>query len=83
MTLRPNVTEIVRSGLVVVVGVAWAVFNGAIVIEYFGSGPPYYERSVNMDKWSNPTPLMIVVDLACLAVVALGIVLLRSARRQR
>ena len=37
--------------------------------EAFGSGPPYYGRTTNMDKWDNPVPFLLAVDLAVLAVV--------------
>ena len=38
----------------------------------FGSGPPYYDRTTNMDKWQNPLPYLLGLDLIALA----GIVLL-------
>ena len=59
-------------------------FTLAHLLEAFGSGPPYYGRTTNMDKWQNPVPLLISVD----AVVLLALWLLlapllkrRSARR--
>lgn len=48
-----------------------AAFNVINLNEAFGDGPPYYARTTNMDKWSNPLPLLAVVDAATLAVAAL------------
>jgi hypothetical protein len=52
------------SAVVLLAGVAW--FN----VEAYGGGPPYYGRTTNMDKWSDPVPVLLVVDGATLAVVA-------------
>ncbi len=38
------------------------------LIGAFGSGPPYFSRTTNMDKWANPLPFLLVFD-----VVAVGI----------
>lgn len=38
--------------------------------EAYGSGPPYFGRTENMDKWRNPVPVLVIVDLACVAVSA-------------
>lgn len=47
--------------------------NFEVLVDAFGSGPPYYSRSVNMDKWTNPLPYLIPADVLVigLAVVAL------------
>jgi hypothetical protein len=51
------------------------------LLEAFGSGPPYYSRTTNMDKWQSPVPLLVGVDAAVLiAVVVLAGPLLK--RRQ-
>jgi len=39
--------------------------------EAYGSGPPYFGRTQNMDKWSNPIPVLAVVDLVCVAAAVL------------
>ncbi len=39
--------------------------------EAFGSGPPYYSRTTNMDKWSNPIPYLIILDLITLGIIYL------------
>ena len=38
------------------------------LIEAYGSGPPYYGRTTNMDKWSSPIAFLIAVDVAALAI---------------
>lgn len=35
----------------------------------FGSGPPYYDRTTNMDKWQNPMPYLVGLDLIALALI--------------
>ncbi len=53
-----------------------AVF--AIYVNYdnllgaFGSGPPYYERTTNMDKWQNPIPYLIAIDVAVVVLLIMG-----------
>ena len=42
------------------------------VIGAFGSGPPYYSQTTNMDKWQNPIPYLVGLDL----IVLVGIFLL-------
>ena len=39
--------------------------------EALGSGPPYYSRTINMDKWSNPVPYLLILDLISLGIVCL------------
>jgi hypothetical protein len=51
--------------------------------EAFGSGPPYYGRSTNMDKWQYPRAAVASVDIvAVLATVVMATRFLR-ARRER
>jgi len=58
------------AGLLVLVG-AIVAFNAINLTEAFGNGPPYYGRTTNMDKWSNPLPVLAGVDaLGVLAVAA-------------
>lgn len=35
----------------------------------FGSGPPHYDRTTNMDKWQNPMPYLVGLNLVALAVI--------------
>jgi len=35
----------------------------------FGSGPPYFSRTTNMDKWQNPIPYLIGLDVLVLVAV--------------
>lgn len=39
--------------------------------ESYGSGPPYFGRTQNMDKWSDPIPVLVAVDLVCVAAATL------------
>lgn len=37
----------------------------------YGSGPPYYGRTTNMDKWQNPIPYLVILDSVVVVVAAL------------
>ena len=51
--------------------------------EAYGSGPPYYGRTQNMDKWTDPIPVLALLDLFCIFSAALlfrnGMRLLRQS----
>lgn len=39
------------------------MFNIINLKEAYGKGPPpYYSRTTNMDKWTNPIPVLLVID---------------------
>ena len=48
-------------------------FNYISLVEAYGSGPPYYSRTTNMDKWSNPLPILIGVDILVLTFSYMGL----------
>jgi hypothetical protein len=59
---------------------AW--INYEVIAESYGSGPPYYGRTTNMDKWTNPMPGLAAIDLPGLVVAGgLGYLGLRLRRR--
>lgn len=43
-------------------------FNAVNLWGAFGTGPPFYDRSVNMDKWVNPWPVLLLIDLPAIAI---------------
>jgi hypothetical protein len=45
-------------------------FNYIYLTEAYGSGPPYYGRTTNMDKWTSPVPTLLVVDLIVALLLA-------------
>ena len=51
--------------------------------EEFGSGPPYYGRTVNMDKWHNPIPGLVMLDGLALLMGAAAVQLYRRRRSER
>lgn len=57
--------------------VAFNVFNLA---EAFGDGAPYYGRTTNMDKWSDPVPVLAAVDAIYLVTIALFVYFSRRKR---
>ncbi len=54
---------------VIVAAAVW--LNYSWLSEAYGSGPPYYGRTTNMDKWSSPLPLLAVADTVVVALLAL------------
>lgn len=50
---------------------AWITYD--VVVESYGPGPPYYGRTTNMDKWTNPVPGLLAIDLPGLGI-AIGLV---------
>ncbi|WKB53816.1 hypothetical protein [Eleftheria terrae] len=38
------------------------------LLESYGSGPPYYGRTANMDKWESPVPFLLAFDAVALLV---------------
>ncbi|WP_322092383.1 hypothetical protein [Paraburkholderia bannensis] len=50
--------------------VALVVFNVFNLNEVYGNGPPYYSRTTNMDKWSNPIPVLGVLDVLVVLAIA-------------
>jgi hypothetical protein len=63
----------VRRGIVlaaaalIVAILAWLHYD--MLWEAYGSGPPYYGRTTNMDKWSSPWPVLLVADGICAAAL--------------
>ena len=70
MAKNRSVRIALGAGLLVLV-VLIVAFNAINLAEAFGNGPPYYGRTTNMDKWSDPRPVLAVVDtLGVLAIAA-------------
>ena len=42
-----------------------------LLAEAYGEGPPYYGRTTNMDKWSDPWPVVLMMSAIALGAVAL------------
>jgi hypothetical protein len=48
----------------------WDVYS-----EAYGPGPPFYGRTENMDKWSDPlAALLTIAAIAALAVLGLALI---------
>lgn len=58
-------------GVALFLVVAWINVN--VLTEAYGAGPPYYSLTTNMDKWTNPFPYLIVLDIVFLGIAALAI----------
>lgn len=61
--------------------VAWLNYDA--LSEAYGSGPPYYSRTTNMDKWNNPVPGLVAIDGLSLLVVAAAVALYRRRKAER
>jgi hypothetical protein len=70
--MNPNRTTRVTLLIAICVAVALiAAFNAINLLEAYGSGPPYYARTINMDKWQNPLPALAVIDVTALVLLLL------------
>lgn len=49
---------------------AWLTYDQ--VIEFYGSGPPYFGRTTNMDKWQNPLPMLVGLDALAVLITAVA-----------
>lgn len=47
--------------------VGWV--NVDALIEAFAEGAPCYGRTTNIDKWENPLPILVTIDLIVIALV--------------
>ena len=52
-------------------------FNVLSLNEAFGDGPPYYAQTTNMDKWTDPLPMLVIVDAFTVLLVASTLYLAR------
>ncbi|KZE17710.1 MULTISPECIES: hypothetical protein [Sphingomonas] len=61
--------------------VAGAVWISADMLnEAYGAGPPYYGRTVNMDKWTSPWLALVAIDSL---VLLIALTLLRGRTDKR
>lgn len=82
MTRNRTVAIILVALLLVMVGLVIA-FNVLNLQEVYGGGPPYYSRTTNMDKWTNPLPTLGIIDGIAVLIIAAYIYVLRTTRRKR
>ena len=68
----------------IAVTVVLVVASYHALIEAYGPGPPYFGRTTNMDKWSDPLPVLLLVDSIGLFVAGIlarfGLRLVRSEK---
>ena len=57
--------------------------NYVSLAEAYGSGPPHYGRTVNMDKWSDPLPGLLMLDVPALLMLAAASALFLRRQRER
>jgi len=72
----------VTTAILLLIGTIW--INYINLNEAFGSGSPYYGQTANMDKWSNPIPILLFLDIVVIIIVAslvkLGVYYFKLAR---
>lgn len=49
-----------------IAGAVWITVD--MLNEAYGAGPPYYGRTVNMDKWTSPWFALIAIDALVLLI---------------
>lgn len=60
----------IRAVAVTLFVLAATVVTYVLLSEAYGSGPPYYGRTVNMDKWTSPIPIVLPIDLVAMALLS-------------
>lgn len=55
--------------LLISVAALWAGWS--IWTEAYGSGPPYFGRTTNMDKWTSPLPTLIALGIGAFILAAI------------
>lgn len=68
------------SALLLLGFVGWLNYDS--LREAFGSGPPYFGRTTNMDKWQNPIPGLLMVDALALLIFAVAVQMFRRRRTE-
>ncbi|WP_028222284.1 hypothetical protein [Paraburkholderia oxyphila] len=74
-------TRVLLLAIMIALMLLIAAFNWINLSEAYGSGPPYYSRTTNMDKWTNPLPVLAVVDVFAVLAIALLALWIRRAGR--
>src|SRR5690349_23232101 len=81
--LNRSTRALIATIVIVIAVLAVATFNWINVSEAYGGGPPYYSRTTNMDKWTNPLPVLAAVDtLTLIAALALIYLIRRGNRKE-
>lgn len=70
MPINRTARVFLYGAVLLVLAVTVAVFNVISLNEAYGGGPPYYSRTTNMDKWSSPLPVLVVVDVIAGLMIA-------------
>lgn len=81
MTTKALLLDIARGAGLLIFGATCLVVafvNVDAITEAYGSGPPYYDRTTNMDKWADPLPVLFAIDLVMALITALVV---RAYRR--
>lgn len=64
---RPSAYLTLAACVLLVALVAYITIDS--IIGNFGDGPPYYGRTTNMDKWEDPVPTLLAINILVAAVV--------------
>ena len=65
MRLIPK-TLVILVFVVTYMVVGW--INYTAIVEAYGSGPPYFNLTTNMDKWESPILMLAIIDISILLV---------------
>ncbi|AYZ63201.1 hypothetical protein EGY31_08135 [Burkholderia multivorans] len=67
--MRKHPLRMLTGAALLVMLVLVFAFNAINLEEAYGDGPPYYARTTNMDKWTDPLPMLGIVDGAMLVAI--------------
>jgi len=81
--VRNKIFNIILGGLLLLLLALVIAFNVLNLQEAYGGGPPYYSRTTNMDKWTNPLPTLGIIDGITVLIITAYVYAQRTAQRKR
>lgn len=61
--------------------VGW--INYSALIEAYGSGAPYFDRTTNMDKWESPVLMLVAIDIGILLISSISFLIYKISSNRR
>jgi hypothetical protein len=80
---RAAASQLLFAGLIAAVISVCVWASTSVWDEAYGAGPPYFNRTTNMDKWQDPSAQLLRLNgIGLLIVTALAMAILRLRRHR-